>query len=152
VHLIPFRPSPTRRAAWFTIRRVGILRKLASPWLDAEAEAQKNYTLKRTAEFERLLALLVGDESSVAVADCELAGPYRGAATMDTKGLIAVTNRRILFLSDRGKSVERVGFDEIASVSARVGITGRRTATFSSWGESAQVQLFPAEEPCEGHG
>jgi hypothetical protein len=27
-------------------------------------------------------------------------------------------------LTDRGQSVERVGFDEIASVSARVGLTG----------------------------
>jgi hypothetical protein len=128
---------------------VSVLRKVASFWSDAEAERQANYKLKRKAELERLPTLLAADERPIFVADCSRAGRYLGAATTDTKGLLAVTDKRILFVSNRGTSVERVGF---RGGRFRLGArrnNGWRSATCAWWREEPQIQLRRAEEP--GH-
>jgi hypothetical protein len=94
----------------------------------------------------RLAAFLGDGEKVEALANCEREGKFRGAFTIDTPGLLVLTDRRLLFLPKRDEGAQTIGHDEVTEANAHVGwVAGKLTITTKTGDRVVYGLLEPKE-------
>jgi hypothetical protein len=106
----------------------------------------EDYEGKNAKALERLPALLGSDEKVEALADCTRDGKYRGALTVDTPGLLALTDRRLLFLPRHEEGAQTIAHNEVAEATAHVGWVGGKLTITTDAGERAVYGLLEPKE------
>jgi hypothetical protein len=108
--------------------------------------AIEDYKGKNGKALERLPALLGSDENVEALADCTRDGKYRGALTVDTPGLLVLTERRLLFLARNEEGAQTTAHDEVAEASPHVGWLGGKLTITTKAGERAVYGLLEPKD------